>query len=188
MRKLILQIQTTMDGFICGPKGEMDWMQLAWSPDLVAITQALTDSMDTIVLGRKLAEGFIPHWAAVAADTNNPEHEAGKIFSGCSKVVFTRSLSISPWENTILAKGDLIDEINSLKNKPGKNIIAYGGGTFVSDLIKHQLIDELNLFINPATIGNGMPIFKAVERTTKYNLVAVKPTTCGIIVTTYKPL
>lgn len=101
--------------------------------------------------------------------------------------VFTKTLEKSEWDNTVLAKGDLVDEITKLKKQDGKDIIAYGGATFVSALIKHGLIDEFHLFINPTAIGNGMSIFKELDN--KQNLMLVKSTSfdCGIVVLNYEP-
>ena len=150
----------TLDGFMGGPAGEMDWMNMDWDDELNQYVQALTDPVDTIVLGRKLAEGFIPYWASVAANPEDPQVAAGKKFTDTSKVVFTRTLDESAWSNTVLAKGDLAAEINSLKNKDGGDIIAYGGATFVASLIEQGLIDEYHLFINPTAIGNEISPFK----------------------------
>ena len=78
-------------------------------------------------------------------------------------MVFTRTLDRSDWANTVLARGDLVDEITRLKDQAGGDIIAYGGASFVSALIPHDLIDEYHLFVNPVALGTGMPIFKALE-------------------------
>jgi dihydrofolate reductase len=86
----------------------------------------------------------------------------------------------------VLAKGDITDEVNELKKLEGGDIIAYGGANFVSSLIKYNLIDEYQLFINPTIIGSGMTIFKDV--TGKLNLKLVKSTafTCGIVALVYE--
>jgi dihydrofolate reductase len=187
MRKLKLQVQMSVDGFIGGPNGEMDWLTFPWSKDIEDYVTELTSSVDTIVLGRKLAEGFIPHWAAVAADPNNPEVEAGKAFTNKYKVVFSKTMTSSPWANTDIANGDILEEINKLKNKEGKDIIAYGGASFVSSLIRHNLIDEYHLFINTAAIGSGLPIFKEMENYRKLKLVNAKGFDCGITLLNYEP-
>ncbi len=103
------------------------------------------------------------------------------------KVVFTKTLDRCEWDNTVLAKGDLVDEITKLKKQDGKDIIAYGGATFVSALIKHGLIDEFHLFINPAVIGNGMTIFKGLDRKLELILVHSRSFECGIVVLNYEP-
>ena len=177
----------TVDGYIAGPNGEMDWMTLPWTEDINKYVDEIIDPVDTIVLGRKLAEGFIPYWATVAANPDDPEFTAGKKFTDTHKVVFTKTLDKSEWDHTVLAKGDLVDEITKLKKQDGKDIYACGGATFVSALIKQGLIDEFHLFINPTAIGNGMTIFKELDR--KQNLTLVKSTSfdCGIVVLNYEP-
>ncbi|HEX8461347.1 MAG TPA: dihydrofolate reductase family protein [Segetibacter sp.] len=186
MRKLKLQVQMSVDGFIAGPNGEMDWMEWNWDDELKKYIGDLTESIDCIVLGRKLAEGFIPYWATVAANPNNPEVDAGKIFTNTGKVVFTKTLDSSLWDNTFLAKGDLAEEITKLKNTDGKDIIAYGGASFVSALIKAQLIDEFHLVINPTAIGSGLTIFKEIENKQAFTLIKSTAFSCGIVVLNYK--
>lgn len=187
MRKLKLQVQMSVDGYIAGPKGEMDWMVWDWDDKLKKYVSELTEPIDCIVLGRKLAEGFIPYWNNVAASADNPEVAAGKKFTDTHKVVFTKTLTNSEWGNTVLAKGDLAEEINKLKALDGKDIIAYGGAGFVSSLIKYGLIDELHLFINPTVIGSGMAIFKELESMQQLQLVKTNTFECGIIVLHYQP-
>ena len=184
MRKLKLQVQMTVDGYIAGLNGEMDWMIFNWDNELKQYVKEITEPVDCIVLGRKLAQGFIPHWAS------EPEGEDAwgvDKMNNTTKVIFTKTLDKSEWKNTVLAKGDLVDEITKLKKQDGKDIIAYGGATFVSALIKQGLIDEFHLFINPTAIGNGMTIFKELD--SKQNLTLVKSTSfdCGIVVLNYEP-
>ena len=187
MRKLKLQVQITVDGYIAGPDGEMDWMTMPWTEDLNKYVGDLTDPVDTIVLGRKLAEGFIPYWAGVAADATNPEVASGRKFTETHKVVFSKTLDKSPWQNTVLAKGDLADNITELKKQHGNDIIAYGGGTFVSSLIRDGLIDEYHLFINPTAIGAGMAIFKELRGKQNLRLIKSRAFDCGIVVLHYEP-
>lgn len=177
----------TVNGYIAGPNGEMDWLVWNWDEALKQYVTALTAPVDCIILGRKLAEGFIPHWANVAADPTNPENAAGKKFTDTQKVVFTKTLNESAWDNTVLAKGDLVDEITALKKQEGNDIIAYGGATFVSSLIQHNLIDEYHLFINPAAIGKGLTIFNELNSQQKLTLVKATSFDCGIVVLHYEP-
>jgi len=187
MRKLKLQVQMTVDGFIAGPNGELDFMVWNWDNAINQYVADITEPVDCIILGRKLAEGFIPYWATVAANPDNPEFSAGKTFTNLHKVVFTKTLDKSAWDNTVLAKGDLVDEITKLKQQDGKDIIVYGGATFVSALIKHDLIDEFHLLINPIAIGNGMSIFKELDRKQNLTLKKSLAFTCGIMLLCYEP-
>ena len=80
----------TVDGYIAGKNGEMDWMEWNWDDKLKQYVIGLTEPVDCIILGRKLAEGFIPYWTAVASDPDDPQYEAGKKFTETYKVVFTK--------------------------------------------------------------------------------------------------
>ncbi|HTF05485.1 MAG TPA: dihydrofolate reductase family protein [Bacteroidia bacterium] len=184
MRKLKLQVQMTLDGFISGANGEMDWMTFNWTDDLKAYVIQITNPVDTILLGRKLAEGFIPHWTEAL---KHAEEGAQKMVE-TPKIVFSKTLFKSKWERTTMANGELTDEINALKKQAGGDMIVYGGGKFVSSLIKEKLIDELHLFINPAVIGKGMPIFQEVADKQNYKLRSSKQFECGIAVLTYNPI
>lgn len=187
MRKLKLQVQMTIDGFIAGPRGELDWLTSPWTADINNYVAAITDPVDTIVLGRKLAQGFIPHWAKVASQSDSPEYEAGKKFTETNKVVFTKTLDEQEWGNTVLAKGDLSEEINKLKSEDGKDIIAYGGAAFASALIRERLVDEFHFFINPLALGNGMSIFRDLSTKQDLILVNAESFSCGIVVLNYVP-
>lgn len=181
MRKLKLQVQMTVDGFIAGPHGEMDWTNRDWDAGLKHYVGEITTSVDCIILGRKLAQGFIPYWAS------HPEEEGAEIFNRTRKVIFTKTLERSEWENTTLAKGNLVDEIARLKKQDGKDIITYGGATIAAALIRSGLIDEFHLFINPTAIGVGMPIFHELDRNQDLRLVKSTSFDCGIVVLHYEP-
>ncbi|MCC6413328.1 MAG: dihydrofolate reductase family protein, partial [Saprospiraceae bacterium] len=102
------------------------------------------------------------------------------------KIVFSKTLKKSDWDNTTIEYGDLKEAVNALKKQDGGDMIAYGGGTFVSSLIREMLVDELNLFINPSVLGKGMPIFQDVQALQNYTLASTTPFDCGIVVLTYK--
>ena len=184
MRKFKLQVQTTVDGYMGGPNGEMDWVTFAWTDDMSAYAQALTDSSDTIVLGRKLAEGFIPAWAS---GPPGETQETIDWMNNTPKVVISDSLTESPWQNATVAGGDLAETVNQLKAQPGGDIITYGGSTLVRNLIAGGLLDELHLFVNPAAIGAGLPVFPALEASQQLRLVTARPFDCGVTALHYEP-
>jgi dihydrofolate reductase len=171
LRKLKLQVQMSIDGYIAGPNGEMDWMVWNWDDELKEYVNELTESIDSILLGRKMTDGFISHWSDVMTKPDDPGYSFAKKMIETPKVVFTKTLNKSKWVNTDIATGDLTDEINKLKRKNGKDIIVCGGASFDSSLIKAGLIDEFHLFVNPAAIGNGMTIFKDLNEMQKFSLV-----------------
>lgn len=185
MRKLKLQMQMTLDGFVAGTNGEMDWMVWDWDDELKQAVDELTASVDTILLGKNLAQGFIPHWTKVADDKDHPEYSAGLKFVSTPKIVVSKTLTKSDWPNTTLANGDLVQEINKLKQQDGQDIIVYGGGEFVASLITNELIDEFNLFINPTINGKGVPIFRDGKQPQKLKLELSKAYPCGIVAVRY---
>jgi hypothetical protein len=114
---LKLQMQTTVDGYMAGRNGELDWTTVPWTDDINDHIDALTQSVDCIVLGRKLAEGFVPAWAS------GPEGEdqaSTDWMNDTPKVVISNSLTESPWDNAVVAGGDLAETVNERKAlRPG---------------------------------------------------------------------
>ncbi len=177
MRKFKLQVQTSVDGYMAGPNGEMDWMTVPWTDDVNAYSGALHAPVDCIVLGRKLAEGFIPAWAS---GPPSESQESIDKMNNTPKIVISTTLTESPWDNAVVADGDLVQIVNDLKRQPGGDMIAYGGGTLVRALIAKGLLDELHLYVNPAALGAGMPVFPRLDTYQPLRLVNAQPFDCGI--------
>ena len=182
MRKLKLQMQVTVDGNVAGPEGQLDWMTFDMDEGLIAFINRLTDSSDTILLGRKMTPGFIKYWEHAASQKDSPEYDFAQKMVGLSKVVFSKTVQHVEGKNVRVENGDLVGAANQLKSGPGKDIVVYGGATFVSSLIEHGLIDELNLFVNPVAIGGGMRIFKGKK---PLKLTASTAYPSGIVVNSY---
>jgi dihydrofolate reductase len=180
MRKLKLQMQVTVDGHVAGPEGELDWMTFDFDPALEAFVNQLTDTSDTILLGRKMTAGFIQYWEHVPEDSR--EYTFAQKMVGTPKVVFSKTLQHVEGKNVRVENGDLAEAVKQLKNGPGKDIVVYGGATLVSSLIEQGLIDEMNLFVNPVAIGNGMRVFSG-RKALKLATSTAYP--CGIVVMTY---
>jgi dihydrofolate reductase len=184
VRKFKLQVQTSVDGYMAGPDGEMDWMTFPWTDDINAYVGALTNPVDCIVLGRKLAEGFIPAWQA------GPEGEDQASIdwmNNTPKVVISNTLTESPWDNAVVASGDLAETVNQLKSQQGGDMISYGGATLVAGLIVADLLDELHLFVNSTAIGAGMPVFPKVDTYQRLRLVTAQPFDCGVTAFHFEP-
>jgi dihydrofolate reductase len=186
LRKLKLQVQMSIDGCIAGPNGEMDWMVGLQDDRINKYVNELTESFGTILLGRKMADGFISYWSDVINKPGDPWYALAKKMIEIPKVVFTKTLNKSKWINTDIATGDLTDEIIKLKSREGKDMVVYGGASFDSSLIKLGLIDEFLLFINPVAIGNGMTIFKDLNEIQKFTMVKSIAFDCGIVLLHYE--
>lgn len=184
MRKLKLQMNLTADGFVAGPEGQLDWMTWDMDDKLLGFINHLTDTSDTILLGRKMTPGFIDYWEREIAKPEGPQYPFARKMVELPKVVFSRTLHAVDGQNVRVENGGLNNAVDQLKQAPGNGIIVYGGATFVSSLIENALIDELNLFVNPVAIGNGLRIFKDRRRLMLKASIAYP---CGIIVNTYEP-
>lgn len=163
MRKLKLQIQMTIDGFVAGPNGELDWQWLPGERDeaMWQKVMELAGSSDTILLGRKMTRVFIDHWENMLDNQpENPAHPLAKLMVNLRKIAFSRTETAITGRNLEVENGDLAAAVQALKKEPGKDIIVYGGADFVSSLISQNLIDEYYIFRNPVAIGSGLSIFK----------------------------
>ena len=182
-RKLKLQVQMTVDGFVAGPAGQLDWMTRNLDEGVIARIVQITDSSDTILLGRKMTDGFIKYWEAVQPDS--PEYVFARKMVDTPKVVFSKTLTRVEGKNVRVESGDLVKAVTGLKAQRGRDIVVYGGATFVGALIEHDLIDELNIFVNPVVIGRGMRIFKDRKA---LRLTGSTAYSSGVVVNAYQPV
>lgn len=188
MRKLKLQMDITIDGFVAGPNGELDWMTFDWEDKkLVEYLNSVIDSSDTLLMGRKMTDEFVNYWSNALKNPKSREYAFAQKMIDVPKVVFTKTLAESRWPNTVLAKGDIVEEVNKLKNRSGKELLVYGGAGFVSSLIKHDLIDQYHFFVNPVAIGKGLTIFSEAGRYIKLKQIDATPCECGITIHNYLP-
>jgi dihydrofolate reductase len=129
-----------------------------------------------------MTEGFINYWEQAISQPNSPSF-AQKMVS-IPKVVFSKTINKVAGQNVRVENGPLAEAVNRLKDQAGKDIVVYGGATFVSSLIENGLIDEFNFFVNPVAIGKGMRVFTT---RTPLNLTASTPFPSGTVVNTYAP-
>ena len=192
MRKLILQMQMSVDGYVASAQ-DVDWQIWGWGGDwpwddrLKADFNAIFRSIDCILLSRKMAEeGYLTHWGNTAAShPGEPDYDFARRIVEVDKVVASRSLQRSAWERTSVARGELADTLPALKRKPGKDIITFGGIGFARSLLAEDLVDELQLFVNPFALGDGFSIFQA-DRPRPLKLIQSTSYDCGMVVGRYQ--
>ena len=183
-RRLKLQMQISIDGMVAAQNGKTFFN---WDDEIRQYSIANAANVDCLLLGRKTAVGFIPHWKSVA---DNPEHadfEIGKVIKDIPKVVFSKTLQKSEWPNATVADGEIADHVNQLKRQTGKDLLVYGGSSFVASLIERNLVDEYHLLVNPVALGKGQTIFAGLAHTLRLTLVASRPFTCGTVLLRYEP-
>lgn len=181
-------MQLSLDGFVGGLNGEMDWMVWDWDDTLKKYTTELTNSADTFLLGRATGEGMAVYWPTVASNPESREEDKwmAEKLNNLPKIIFSRTVTTINWNNARVAN-DIIEEVRELKKEPGKDIIIYGGAGIVSSFIRENLIDEYHLFINPVVLGKGKTIFTGVRERLNLKLKRTTESACGIVVLQYVP-
>lgn len=178
----------TIDGFVAGPNGELDWMWGTGERDENGFQKVidLADSCDTILMGRKMTREFIDYWENVVDNKpDSPEQGLAQRMVNMRKIVFSRTQTNISGRNLEVENGDLVTAVQGLKNAPGKDIMVYGGAGFVSSLISHNLIDEYYFFVCPAAIGHGLSIFKGKKMLKLDSSIAYKH---GKVLNKYLPV
>ena len=178
----------SLDGFVSGPQGEMNWLVWDWDNVLKNYVALLTDSADTFLMGRATGEGMAVYWPTVPANPESKEEEKwmAEKLNKSPKIIFSRTVTHINWTNARVAN-DIVEEVKELKKEPGKDIILYGGAEIVSCFICENLIDEYHLFINPVIIGEGKTIFKNVRETMGLKLVNTIQSNTGIVILQFVP-
>lgn len=214
MRKLVLKMSMSLDGFVGGPNGEIEWL-LRSSDDVTAawILAVLWDA-DTHIMGSKTFYDMASYWPYAKESFALPMNKIPKVVFSKKRIDLkfkeentTQALkdsirlqdhshsknnsvllhSLDSWENAIVANGDLVDEITRLKQQPGKPILAHGGASFNQSLIATGLVDEYKLLIHPVVLGKGLPLFSALGQSQDLILSSTTILSSGCIGVVYRP-
>jgi dihydrofolate reductase len=185
MRKVILSMSVSMDGFIEGPNKDISWH--IWDEEMQAYMNEYLNTADTLLYGRVAYELMLEHWPAAAENPSLTEEDAAfaNKMNNIEKVVFSRSLDEVEW-NARLVKDNAAEEIKKLKQLPGKNLVLYAGADIAKTFMKHDLIDEYRLFVNPVVLGSGTPLFKEIKGTHHLKLMDTKMFHCGNVLLCYE--
>jgi len=192
MRKLMMKMSISIDGFVSDRNGKNDWIFKSSDEESRAWVLQSTREAGLIIMGRKSFEVMSPYWPTATGPLAEAMNEI-------PKAVFTKKgfkvrpgASSSPaavsWNEARVVEGDLAEGIRQLKQEPGKPIIAFGGAGFMHSLIGTGLIDEYHLVIHPVVLGAGLPIFTDLAKPFDLKLVAVKAFPGGIVLHTYHPV
>ena len=188
MRNLIFFMHTSLDGFVAGLNGGMDWINLDEAMfDFVA---TMTNQADTALYGRITYEMMQGYWPTAGEQPNASKHdiEHSNWYNNVLKVVLSKTIQETGLHNTKVIGDHLSDNINKLKQQDGKNILIFGSPGASQSLLNQGLIDEFWLFVNPIILGKGMPLFKDLTGTTKLDLIESKTFARGVIALHYRKL
>ncbi len=179
-------MHTSLDGFVAGPNGEMNWIKV--DEEIFDFVATMTAQADTALYGRVTYEMMEGYWPKAGGQPNASKHdiEHSNWYNSVSKIVLSRTLEETGLRNTKVIRDRLSDKINPLKQEDGKNILIFGSPGASQSLLNQGLIDEFWLFVNPIILGQGMPLFKDVTGTTQLRLAESKTFACGVIALHYE--
>jgi dihydrofolate reductase len=180
MRRVVLQMGVTLDGYVAGPGGEGDWGLPPEHPDVRAWKVASLRQVGTHIMGRVTYEQMASHWPTATGDYAD-------FMNKLPKVVFSATLPAADWPGTRIARGDLATEIAALKGESGGEIMAHGGAAFVQALSRLGLIDEYRLVTLPVALGNGLPLFKDLTKPLRLDLAEARSFPDGTVINVYQP-
>jgi dihydrofolate reductase len=189
VRKIIAALVVSVDGFIEGPNGELDWVD-TWEDPFDLLPQ-----IDTCILGRRMYPGYEQYWGAILANpegvlpftgkvATRGEIEYARFAERTPHVVLSTTLDSVVWKNTRIVRD--IAEIRHMKQERGKDMHAVGGATLVGSLMKQRLIDELRLVVYPIILGGGTALFKDVTERHALTFLGAKPLGSGVVRLTYR--
>jgi dihydrofolate reductase len=171
MRKVIYSMTVSLDGFIAGPKGEIDWS--APDEELHRFHNQRVRELGAQLCGRRLYEEML-YWETADQNPSAAEYELefARIWQGLPKIVFSKTLE-KVEGNARLVKDGVAEEVARLKEQPGKDL-SVGGAGLASTFIKLGLVDEYQLFVSPVVLGGGTPYFPTLEERINLELVDTK--------------
>ncbi|UFH56962.1 dihydrofolate reductase family protein [Spirosoma sp. KNUC1025] len=171
IRKVILGLAVSLDGYIEGPNGEYDWC----FTDQDYGMNAFLERIDAIFIGRKSYELL-----------NNPAEEASNYsFPQFKKYVFSSTL-MGVEDGAKLIRGDIKTQVNALKNQSGKDFWLFGGSSLTTSFLNEGLVDELFLAIHPIILGAGKPLFTPLKERISLTLIDSKTYSTGLVSVTYR--
>ncbi len=159
MRRLAVFMHTSLEGFVAGPDGEMDWITV--TDDVFALAGERTDAADVALYGRKTFEMMDSYWPTAGQSPTASAHDLAhsRWYNQVRKVVVSRSLSGAAPANAEVIGRDLVAQVGALKADGTGDIVVFGSASTVHALIAARLVDDYWLMINPVLLGGGVPLF-----------------------------
>ncbi|MEU8154173.1 dihydrofolate reductase family protein [Micromonospora sp. NPDC048986] len=187
MRKIVVSMWTTLDGFVAGPDDEMDWLLL--DDHLQKYERDLVDKAGSLMLGRVTHADFAGHWPLVAQDPDQPDDVRGyaQRLDALEKIVVSASGDTATWGDSRRLTHIEPDEITQLKRDPGGDIVVYGSLTLIRSLANLRLIDEFHLLVHPLYLRRGKALFDGDQPPARLELVSVEPFASGVVLLKYRP-
>ena len=186
MRKIIVSMNVSVDGFMAALGGELDWHFDNWTNEMAESLCEQLSKADTILMGSHTYSAMAAYWPYCDMDYNYPREDmafAG-MMNSYSKIVFSKKLKKLYWNNASIIKNNTGAEVLKLKQQPGKDMIIFGSGTLVTNLMALGLIDEYILWVHPVILSSGRALF-STPHNINMQLIRIKKFRSGVIALYY---
>lgn len=188
MRKVIASAWVTLDGFIAGPNGEMDWIGESFDEAMGKYESDLVSGADTLILGRVTYESFAGSWPHVPDNpsASEGEKEYARELNAMRKIVYSKTLDKAEWNNSRLLREVVPEEIERLKREPGKDMVIYGSASIVRAFTNLGLIDEYQLLVHPVVLGGGKTLLGHTQHLVNLRLLETRTLPSGVVLLSYQ--
>jgi dihydrofolate reductase len=185
MRKIISFMHISLDGFVAGPNGEMNWIKV--DEEIFDHVGKRISKSDTALYGRVTYEMMQSYWPTAGDEPDASKHdiEHSKWYKSAHKVVLSKTLNADGLTNTQIISDNLANSINEIKQQQGPDILLFGSPTATHSLIQQNLIDGYWLFVNPIILGQGIPLFTDIKDKIKLKILSTKQFTSGVTALDY---
>ncbi|HMU46333.1 MAG TPA: dihydrofolate reductase family protein [Chitinophagaceae bacterium] len=185
MRKIISFTHISLDGFLAGPNGEMNWIKI--DDEIFAHVEKRISQGDTALYGRVTYDMMESYWPTAADKPNATRHdiEHSKWYGKSHKIVLSKTMKDSNLANTTIISDNLADSIHKIKQQGNNEILLFGSPTATHALMQLNLIDGYWMFVNPIILGKGIPLFKNIKDTIKLKLMTSRIFTSGVTELSY---
>lgn len=177
-------MHTSLDGFVAGPKGEMNWIHV--DDELFDFAGNRTNASDLALYGRTTYQMMEAYWPTAADKPDASKHDIqhSAWYNKVQKIILSKTMQGATLKNTKIISENLTNEVNQLKNTTGSEIIIFGSPGAAHSLMAENLIDEFWIFVNPIVLGKGIPLFKGKH--IKLKLITSKAMDSGVVCMHYE--
>ena len=181
MRKLVLFMHFSLDGFAADANRGLGW--IAYDSELQDYADGIVATVGSPVYGRATYELMAGYWPQVLKDPEESERNKAHAqwVDKATKIVFSKTMKKAEWNNTIVINDNIAEEIEKLKQQPGKDLVIFGSPTLARSLMQLDLIDEYQLTLQPVILGSGLPAFEEIKNKTNLKLIKAKSFKSGVV-------
>lgn len=188
VRKLVLKMSVSLDGFVGGPNGEVEWVFDSIDDEARSWVVETLWSAGTHLMGRRTFEDMVAYWPTSTEPYAAPMNEIPKVvFSRRGPIAGGARTAAAGWSDVPVASGDLVEEIARLKRADGKDLLAHGGASFARNLVAAGLVDEYRLLVHPVALGRGLPLFSELRAPAALRPVSTRVFGSGAVARVLRP-